>query len=166
MSDGLQHMELRNKRKMRNKAYLIRLIRFFRNCWMEFIEMISYLEIAKKALINNNGSGQEMSKTKCIRTRFWEPSEILEWACRVAEADITLAQPIKYSEARLCTVVTTQISKYATMYLRTITSARVQRESGGWGLWTPEWWQKREDEAFEALSKLRQAMIERGDTDK
>jgi hypothetical protein len=69
-----------------------------------------------------------------------------------------LGTPIKYTEVPLRTVTTGRVSFYASQYLKTVSYARMSQRTGGWGTWTPGWWKKREDEAFGALRRLRDAM--------
>ena len=86
------------------------------------------------------------------------PAELLAWATELSNRDIELASPVTYIEAPLRRITTARVSYYVSIYLRTVTSARIHRNSGGWGSWTPQWWQEREDEAIRALTALREAV--------
>ena len=87
-----------------------------------------------------------------------ETEGLLAWACELAEHDMVLPDPISYTEASLRTVTTTRISWYARQYLNTISFARLQQQTGGWGRWTGRWWKERESEALGALQALRVTM--------
>ena len=83
---------------------------------------------------------------------------LLAWAGGLAEQELCLPDPVTYAEAPMRTVTTARVSWYATEYLRTVTSARIHQQTGGWGLFTPEWWRQREREALGALEALRAAL--------
>jgi hypothetical protein len=87
-------------------------------------------------------------------------SALLSWASELAEKDIKLNSPIGFVETSLRVITTTRVSHYATEYLKTISRARLEQPSGGWGIFTPQWWKEREEEALGALASLRQAMAE------
>lgn len=85
-------------------------------------------------------------------------SGLLAWAAELAEQDIELVAPIEFTEAPLRTVTTLRVSYYASHYLKTIAHVRVHRSSGGFGSWTPSWWDEQEMEALDALKALREAV--------
>lgn len=101
-------------------------------------------------------------------TRAWEEhlatlerQALLAWACDLAELDMVLPDCITFIEAPQRPVTTGRVSWYAREYLRTISFARLQQQSGGVGQWTTEWWKKRQGEAVGALEALRQALCQR-----
>ena len=89
-----------------------------------------------------------------------EQQQLLAWAAKVAEADVTLAIPITYRETPLRPISTTQVSQSIRRYLKTVASAAIHRATGGWGRFTPEWWDGQANEALGALKALRSAMAE------
>ena len=91
-----------------------------------------------------------------------ERSSLLAWASELAEQAIVLPQSITYEETPLRIVTTDRVSFYATHYLGTVSFARLNRATGGWGMWIPEWWSDREREAIGALHALRTAMKDAG----
>ena len=82
---------------------------------------------------------------------------LLTWAHELAEHEVVLTEPLVYVETPLRTVTTDRISWYASHYLRTIATARLNQATGGWKTWTGCWWVEREQEAFGALKALRAA---------
>ena len=84
--------------------------------------------------------------------------DLLPWASELAEQDLVLPERVSFVEAPKRTVTTERVSWYAVHYLKTISCARIQQQTGGWGLWTPEWWREREQEALGSLAALRKAL--------
>ena len=108
------------------------------------------------------------ARLRGIDTTAWQErlaelefNELLAWANQLAEEDIVLSGPLVYVEAPMRTVTTNRASWYVVQYLRNISFARLNRATGGWGTWTSEWWEAREDETLGALSALRNAMESR-----
>jgi hypothetical protein len=85
---------------------------------------------------------------------------LLAWAAQLAEENTVLDRPVEFVEAPLRVITTTRVSHYAAQYLKTISRARLEQPAGGWGIFTPQWWREREEEALGALASLRQAMAE------
>jgi hypothetical protein len=84
--------------------------------------------------------------------------DLLSWADDLAQKNLVLPEPITFTEAPLRPVTTGRVSYYAGHYRETISSAKFQQKLGGWGQWTPKWWQRREAEALFALTQLREAL--------
>ena len=89
-----------------------------------------------------------------------EQQLLMAWAAEFAEADVTLATPITYLETSLRPITTAQVSQSIRRYLKTVASAAIHRATGGWGRFTPEWWDGQANEALGALKALRSAMAE------
>ena len=89
-----------------------------------------------------------------------EQQQLLAWAAKVAEADVTLAIPITYRETPLRPISTTQVSQSIRRYLKTVESAAIHRATGGWKKYPPEWWDGQANQALGALKALRSAMAE------
>ena len=89
-----------------------------------------------------------------------EQQQLLAWAAEVAESDVTLATPITYRETPLRPISTTQVSRVTRTYLKTVAMAKIHRATGGWGRFTPKWWDGQANEALGALKALRTAMAE------
>ena len=83
---------------------------------------------------------------------------LLAWAAELSEQGRVLSDPVSYVEAPQRTVATQRVSWYASHYLRTITSARIGQQTGGWGMFNAQWHREREKEALLALAALREAM--------
>ena len=87
-----------------------------------------------------------------------EVAHLLAWASELAEQELILERSVTYVETPARTVTTDQASWYAAHYLNSISHARGQQQSRGWGGLTTAWWKEREQDAFEALERLREAM--------
>ena len=83
---------------------------------------------------------------------------LLNWASNLSEQKRVLHAPVKFLEAPLRPVQVEHVSDYAARQLRTIISARIHTDAGGWDNFTPEWWQDRKDDALAALAALRDAL--------
>lgn len=94
-----------------------------------------------------------------------DESVLLAWATGLSEQELVLDEPVNFVEAPLRSVATSKASWYAAHYLKTISYSRLQQQSGGWHLWTPEWWKEREQEALGALAALKQALETQQHTD-
>jgi hypothetical protein len=84
--------------------------------------------------------------------------DLVAWAMELAEQNLVLAEVVSYVEAPLRTITTEKVSRYAAIYLRTISYARLSQRTGGWGQFTREWWQGQEQQTLGALGALREAM--------
>ena len=107
----------------------------------------------------------DLANQRGLDTVLWEEhlatlehQALLAWASELADRDLELPQSITYGEASFREVITTRVSYYAAHYLWMITYARLQQRAGGWGGFTSKWWNKCEEQAFCALSALRNAM--------
>ncbi len=130
---------------------------------------MSYLELAKKALVNKNSTIALVGRATDLTQRDAErlhgdKSGLFAWASHLSEQELVLANPVSYAEGELLTVTTVRISFYAAQYLGTISYARLQQETGGWGMFKREWWSARERQALGALANLRQALEKTGGT--
>ena len=89
---------------------------------------------------------------------FPHVERLLNWASNLSEQKRVLHAPVKFLEAPLTPVQVELVSDYAARQLRTIISARIHTDAGGWDNFTPEWWQDRKDDALAALAALRDAL--------
>jgi hypothetical protein len=85
---------------------------------------------------------------------------LLAWATGLAEEGLVLGRPIRFVETPLRVITTTRISYYAAEYLKTISRARMEQPSGGWGMFTSSWWSKQEEDAMAALASLKEALAQ------
>ena len=105
------------------------------------------------------------ARQRGIDTSVWEVAladlerqQLMFWASELGQADMTLAIPITYQETPLRPITTTQVSQSVRRYLKTVASAEIHRATGGWGRFTPEWWDGQANQALGALKALRSAM--------
>lgn len=105
-----------------------------------------------------SGSGEESSPNIEPAVTEAATAHLLAWASELAGQEIVLPEEVRFVEAPLRTVATRRVSWYATQYLRTIASARLSQDTGGWGKWTSEWWRERQEEALGALASLKEAL--------
>ena len=89
---------------------------------------------------------------------FPHVERLLDWALNLSEQKRVLHAPVKFLEAPLTPVQVELVSDYAARQLRTIISARIHTNAGGWDNFTPEWWQDRKGDALAALAALRDAL--------
>ena len=90
------------------------------------------------------------------------PNRLLAWAAQAAETGMVLQQPVQFLETPLRSFSTTEVGRYCREKLRFLSLARSNRATGGWGRFTPEWWQEMEAEALHALDALKTATEEAG----
>jgi hypothetical protein len=83
---------------------------------------------------------------------------LLAWASELAEKGTILAEPVTFIEAPLRRISTIRVSHHASIHLRTVTMARTNQVTGGWGKFTREWWREQEQAALNASAALRNAM--------
>ena len=107
------------------------------------------------------------ARQRGIDTSGWEVAlaelerqQLMLWASELGQADKILAIPITYREPPLRPITTTQVSQSVRRYLKTVASAEIHRATGGWGRFTPDWWEQQENEALGALKALRSAMAD------
>jgi len=101
---------------------------------------------------------------KCLSHRDAEgrkTAQLLAWASELAEQELRLERPVRYTEAPRRMVSTIHASWYATQYLRTIALARQRIDSRRSTDWPPQWWREREEEGIAALRNLR-TVLENG----
>jgi hypothetical protein len=87
---------------------------------------------------------------------------LLAWAAHAAEAGLTLPEVVQFWETSLRQITTAQVGRYCRDQLKYLSLARSNRATGGWGRFTPEWWQELEIKALQALIALKAAMDEAG----
>ena len=87
---------------------------------------------------------------------------LLSWAAQAAETGLVTHSPVHFLETPLRPYTTTQVGRYCREQLRFLAVARSNRATGGWGRFTPEWWQEMEAETLQALSALKAAMDQAG----
>lgn len=87
-----------------------------------------------------------------------ETANLLAWAARAAESDLTLHMPILLLETYLRPFITTQVGRYCRDQLKFLFMARAHRVTGGWGRFTPEWWDEMETQLIQALAALKNAI--------
>ncbi len=91
---------------------------------------------------------------------------LLAWAAHAAETGLTLAEPVRFLETTLRPYTTTGVGRYCRDQLKYLSAARSNRDTGGWGMFTPAWWTEMEANSIEALTALKAAIDEtdsRGD---
>lgn len=87
-----------------------------------------------------------------------ERQEMLAWASELGERELLLTPPVEFEEEPLRHVTITEVSNYAVRHLRFIANASLERQTGGWHIWTADWWTEQEQAAFVALEALRKAL--------
>jgi hypothetical protein len=87
---------------------------------------------------------------------------VLAWAAQAAETGLTLGEPVRFLETPLQPYTTDEVGRYCQDQLKYLSLARSNRITGGWGRFTPEWWQEMEAKALQALSALKAATEEAG----
>jgi hypothetical protein len=87
---------------------------------------------------------------------------LLSWASQAAETGLTLGEPVRFQETPLRPYTTAQVGRYCRDQLKYLSLARSNRATGGWGRFTSEWWQDMEARALQALSAIKAAMDETG----
>ncbi len=85
---------------------------------------------------------------------------LLAWAAQAAEAGLTLSSPVHFLETPLRPCTTTDVGRYCREQLKFLSLARSNKATGGWGQFTPEWWNRMGEEAIEALAALKAAANE------
>ena len=108
------------------------------------------IALARKRGLETAGWGAVMADLK--------RQTLVAWASELAEQDLVLTTPVSYVEKPRSVVTTGGVSHYASHYLRTITSARIGQQTGGWGMIDAQWYKGREGDALYALAALRGAM--------
>ena len=117
------------------------------------------ISVGRKSIAAARQRGIDTSGWEAVLADL-EQQQLLAWAAEVAEADVTLATPITYRETPLRPITTTQVSRVTRTYLKTVAMAKIHRATGGWGRFTPKWWDGQANEALGALKALRTAMAE------
>jgi len=120
-------------------------------------EVLEYLRDAiSKVLVNLSDLGLQVSQPHVPTA-----PDLLAWGSELAEQKLVLPERVSYVEAPLRTITTERVSWYAALYLKTISYARLNQRTGGWGRFTPEWWKEQEHQALGALAALREALEKR-----
>ena len=86
-----------------------------------------------------------------------DTATLLAWAAQAAEVGLTLLEPVRFLETPLRPYTTAEVGRYCRDQLTVIAMARSNRVTGGWGRFTPEWWNKMEVNSIEALARLKDA---------
>jgi hypothetical protein len=87
---------------------------------------------------------------------------LLAWATKAAQEGLVIPESIQFLETPLRPYTTAQVGRYCREQLRYLALARSNRVTGGWGRFTPEWWQEMETAALQALSALKTAVDQAG----
>ena len=117
------------------------------------------IAIGRKSIAAARQRGIDTSEWESVLADL-ERQQLMFWASELGQADMTLAIPITYRETPLRPITTTQISQSIRRYLKTVASAKIHRATGGWGRFTPDWWEQQENEALGALKALRSVMAD------
>jgi len=89
-----------------------------------------------------------------------ETAKLLAWAAHAAETAITLLEPVHFLETPLRPYTTAEVGRYCRDRLRCLAMARSNKVTGGWGRFTPEWWNDMEDQSIQALTALKATIDE------
>ena len=84
-----------------------------------------------------------------------ETANLLAWAAHAAETGMTLLKPVHFLETPLRPYTTVEVGRYCRDRLRCLAVARSNKETGGWGRFTPEWWNEMEAQSILALTGLK-----------
>ena len=84
-----------------------------------------------------------------------ETAKLLAWAAQAAETGKTLLKPVHFLETPLRPYTTAEVGRYCRDRLRCLAVARSNKVTGGWGRFTPEWWNNMEDQSIQALAALK-----------
>ncbi|HIN06448.1 MAG TPA: hypothetical protein EYM65_09465 [Dehalococcoidia bacterium] len=87
-------------------------------------------------------------------------AHVLAWAAHAAETAITLLEPVHFLETPLRPYTTAEVGRYCRDRLRCLAMARSNKVTGGWGRFTPEWWNDMEDQSIQALTALKATIDE------
>ena len=92
-----------------------------------------------------------------------ETAKLLAWAAHAAETGMTLLKPVHFLETPLRPYTTAEVGRYCRDRLKCLAMARSNKVTGGWGRFTPEWWNEMEGQSIQALTALK-ATIDDTDT--
>ena len=112
-------------------------------------ELIDELQGQKAKVLRHLSHSERLATSK-------GHAHLFSWATELAEMDMVLFDPVRYTEAPERIVTTRQASWYAAHYLNLISDSRIQLTRRD--CWTPEYWRDRQEEAMGALEALRGAM--------
>ena len=84
-----------------------------------------------------------------------ETAKLLAWAAHAAEVGMTLLEPVHFLETPLRPYTTAEVGRYCRDRLTCLAMARSNKVTGGWGRFTPEWWNDMEDQSIQALAALK-----------
>ena len=121
--------------------------------------------------IDRGRAAIDLARQRGRDTTQWELSladlerqKMLAWASELAERELVLLVPSYFEEEPLRPVAITEVSKFTVRNLRFIAKAGLERQLGGWHIWTSDWWTEREHAALGSLEALRKAMDVRLDS--
>ena len=117
------------------------------------------ISIGRKSIAAARQRGIDTSEWEAVLADL-ERQQLMFWASELGQADMTLAIPITYRETPLRPITTTQVSQSVRRCLKTVARAEIHRATGGWGRFTPEWWDGQANQALGALKALRSAMAD------
>ncbi len=89
-------------------------------------------------------------------------AQLLAWAAHAAEVGLTLPEPVHFLETPLRPYTTTEVGRYCRDRLKCLAVARSNKDTGGWGRFTPEWWSEMEVQSIQALTALKATIDETG----
>ena len=115
--------------------------------------LVSELRLAKPELVTLLTESQPT---------FDEPA-LLAWAAELAEGDLQLDEPVRFVEAPLRVVATSEVSGYIRKVLRTLSYTRANEATGGYDYWPKAWWTAQTAELIDGLRALREAIADRQD---
>ncbi len=120
------------------------------------------VEQGRRAIAIARGQGLDTHEWEDHLNQLVEAKQqqLLAWAAKVAEADVTLAIPITYRETPLRPISTTQVSQSIRRYLKTVARAEIHRATGGWKEYSQAWWDGQANQVLGALKALRSAMAD------
>jgi len=75
---------------------------------------------------------------------------------------LTLPAPVQFREAPLRPYITADVGRYCRDQLKYLSAARSNRATGGWGMFTAEWWTEMETKTIESLAALKASVDDWG----
>ena len=102
----------------------------------------------------------ELPATTLSEVNRGETAKLLAWAAHAAEVGMTLPEPVHFLETPLRPYTTAEVGRYCRDRLRCLAMARSHKLTGGWGRFTPEWWNEMEAQSIQALTALKATINE------
>ena len=102
----------------------------------------------------------ELPATTLSEVNRGETAKLLAWAAHIAEVGMTLPEPVHFLETPLRPYTTAEVGQYCRDRLRCLAMARSNKLTGGWGRFTPEWWNEMEAQSIQALNALKTTIDE------